>query len=71
MTDDLLKPCPFCGGPARLGDRYESAGQRPSKNYPAAWCDACQIDLSFGQRSAWRVVEAWNRRTDPPAEVTQ
>lgn len=58
QRDEGLKPCPFCGGPARLMDMTERAKAR---GYQYVHCTACGIDAGS--------VEAWNRRaTTQPAE---
>lgn len=59
MSD--LKPCPFCGGEARLLDA------RP--NHPAfVYCIDCDVSTSGMARRPLRrdnaeAIAAWNRRT--------
>lgn len=51
-----LKPCPFCGGEAKL-EHYENDGYLPM----------CSVDGCFGMIEIWfetpeEAIEAWNRR---------
>lgn len=57
---DLLKPCPFCWGSARIGDKYEGDGQRPSKYYPVIRCDTCNLCVDFEARTTIKMVDRWN-----------
>lgn len=51
-----LKPCPFCGGPAKRYDAAPCEGQEPS-----AGCDKCSFHLSsFDHEDC---IAAWNQRT--------
>ncbi len=59
MTD--LKPCPFCGGKARL---FVSDGVR-------VICSKCYVStrimsdkIEYDSSAVETVVEAWNRRVD-------
>jgi restriction alleviation protein Lar len=46
-----LKPCPFCGGPAKLSEH---------KTEPCVYCSACNFTMGAGNTPA---VERWNRRS--------
>jgi hypothetical protein len=60
MNDNVLKPCPFCWGAARIGDQYEGSGQRPSKCYPVIRCDTCNLCVDFNVRHSYDMVKFWN-----------
>lgn len=47
-----LKPCPFCGGEARV---HESAG-----GWSFVFCEECEAELR-GETKA-EAIEAWNKR---------
>lgn len=57
MTQETLKPCPFCGGEAEIINRmgtYFVKCSRDSKDCPTG-VTVC-YDLKF------RAIKAWNRR---------
>lgn len=64
-----LKPCPFCGGEARV---YFAPGNKLNgiPCYGVA-CEECRVmigTVQFGQTDFFRceenAIEAWNRRAD-------
>ena len=55
MKETELKPCPFCGGEARLYDG-------PTDAYGAV-CKKCGVKL-YGKNSYGAAKRAWNRRVD-------
>jgi Lar family restriction alleviation protein len=57
----VLKPCPFCGGAARLQENGSSA-----RRYWEAVCDNCEIAAHDDWERA-NVIEAWNRRSPVPS----
>ena len=63
MTEPKLKPCPFCGGEARVTGS-ESLG---TVNYYYAYCMECnaRTDDCADRQSA---IEAWNRRVESEVE---
>lgn len=53
-----LKPCPFCGGKAKIV--YQGM---VDLNFVV--CDSCSAIVSFKKYEAkYKVTEAWNRRVD-------
>ena len=53
MSDTRLRPCPFCGGEAKI-----------VKTSSAIWTKCVDCNASSGCRPTEKeVVEAWNRRT--------
>lgn len=67
-----LKPCPFCGGEAEVGQVEHSAGM---DGYFTNWFIRCQkcganieraADDYYGRKSfpAGEVMEIWNRRAE-------
>ena len=70
MTDNgkhtALKPCPFCGGEAKLREtveHYPADAEGPAGSY-SAWfnveCDDCGIKV--GEEYRDEAIAAWNRR---------
>jgi len=60
--NDILKPCPFCGGEAQI----ERWGGHMSMYYYLITCNTCHVCLvtepSVNAVEA-EAIEAWNRRT--------
>ncbi|MCL2189819.1 MAG: Lar family restriction alleviation protein [Defluviitaleaceae bacterium] len=54
--EDIIKPCPFCGGSASLNKEYENIA-------PRRWvtCDTCLV-ATFGHSSKEDALAAWNKR---------
>lgn len=61
---DKLKPCPFCGGEARVNERYRG-GTANRKMYWIS-CSACGIsqqhDNTSGYRYQSKAIDRWNTR---------
>lgn len=57
---DKLKPCPFCGGEAKLHEAYDIEGNH------AVWrilCTECNMVTAY-YNTPDCVVDAWNRRSN-------
>lgn len=64
MTNNALKPCPFCGGEAKLG--------KADNNFiysAAVYCSKCLCSTAVAKSPDKSVVQIaiddWNRRVDP------
>lgn len=55
-----LKPCPFCGGPARMESDHNTLTPEFT-----GYCHACDFSLEF-QTSQADAITAWNRRSQSP-----
>lgn len=68
-----LKPCPFCGGEARVNERYRG-GTANRKMYWIS-CSACGIsqqhDNTSGYRYQSKAIERWNTRKPIDKVVVQ
>jgi len=62
MTDNELKPCPFCGGIAEL----RSFGVNTLKEYwVSCYEHTCKINPQTGcYKTAEEAIAAWNRRAE-------
>lgn len=70
MTDEL-KPCPFCGGDAKIKcgeivNRYNTAVYR---HYHVE-CMSCGVDTRYFDTEA-DAIEAWNLRAERTAKIRQ
>ncbi len=50
-----LKPCPFCGGKAKLTD---------SKNDAYVTCNNCKVMTNY-YKTGKQAIKAWNTRHEP------
>ena len=57
-----LKPCPFCGGDAKLKEFCMRIRMFKQKKYYYAECSLCGVRTS-AKSDAEESIEAWNRRT--------
>ena len=57
-----LKPCPFCGGKARIIADDPFDGYQGNCTVYLARCVVCGAEISGGKHE--KAIEAWNRRTD-------
>jgi hypothetical protein len=57
MTEEL-KPCPFCGGEAKIGSF------KGSKENWAVWCESCCIPCSE-KYTIEETIKTWNTRVQP------
>ena len=58
MTDEELKPCPFCGGEG-------ASHQTALSGRFHVFCLACDAEGPWCNMEA-EAIAAWNRRTDDP-----
>ena len=58
-----LKPCPFCGGEARLIEESISMWSRIPHDF-AVVCKNCHASIRQYFRTEAEAIEAWNRRVD-------
>lgn len=64
MSNKELKPCPFCGGAARLREyrTFDGLISGITTRYYVK-CEACRIEVpTLGYESDSEAVKAWNRR---------
>lgn len=57
-----LKPCPFCGGKAKLHQAFDYTY--------CVQCDKCWV-TTLHKHKAEEVVRAWNRRTEQKTDDIQ
>lgn len=64
-----LKPCPFCGGEARLlrNAKRKIYGKDEYRTGVVAYCNVCEARMFYGSEKL--ALEAWNRRADHRAEL--
>jgi hypothetical protein len=65
-----LLPCPWCGGPVRVGEKYDECSNNPSTSSPAIVCDTCIYQIDFGFGTVQQIVSAWNERYTEPETKT-
>ena len=57
---DALKPCPFCGGEAKVAI---GQGQHDGHGY-IVFCDRCWVSQSYLDKTEAEAIEAWNTRAE-------
>ena len=68
-----LKPCPFCGGEAKIQATITHSVPNYSRHY--CYCKECLAsgesftDTSQDGSSVFKAIESWNRRTEPPTTL--
>lgn len=66
MTREELKPCPFCGGKAKIYATTTGTCPKHCKHY--CYCGKCFAsgqsfsDFENDGSSVFKAIEAWNRR---------
>jgi len=74
MSDEPLKPCPFCGGKACI--RKVPGGLGTYSNFAECGCSKCNIWAAERYTSDWdfygeeqsaerNAIKKWNNRVDP------
>ena len=58
---EKLKPCPFCGGKAKLVN-IDASGEQGEENPIVVHCTQCFAKTDWFGRE-WEAIDAWNRRT--------
>ena len=61
MSEIKLKPCPFCGGEAKIKDRIECLGHGDYERFYLVTCCNCYAQSRMCGEEQY-VIEAWNRR---------
>ncbi len=62
MSDEGLKPCPFCGGKAELTEWHGG------NEYSHGWwviCEECGVYADFHTSEKRVAIKAWNERSEP------
>ena len=61
-NNSKLKPCPFCGGEARLllNAKRKIYGKDEYRTGVVACCNVCEARMFYGSEKL--AIEAWNRR---------
>lgn len=54
ISEEELKPCPFCGSEARINDDCQHWG--------AIYCNDCGACMPSGGLGVKQAIQAWNRR---------
>ena len=66
MFDKLIKPCPFCGGEAKIVTyATDLISHRPAAYIQCRACESCSksiVDANWNGENISKVIEAWNRR---------
>ena len=61
-----LKPCPFCGGEAKMSENTTD----PTNSFEFGWigCQKCRCFINYYNniRGRQEAIEAWNKRTERP-----
>ena len=65
-----LKPCPFCGGEARLllNAKRKIYGKDEYRTGVVACCNVCEARMFYGSEKL--AIEAWNRRVSDDTRTT-
>lgn len=69
-----LKPCPFCGGSAKIYASTTRIYPNHGKHY--CYCEKCLAsgpsfsDLEDDGSSVFKAIEAWNKREEPMDAIT-
>lgn len=82
IARQTLKPCPFCGGKARLEQSHRAFINSKSTKVAFVYCTECnarsgRVNLadygctSHSDEACQKVVEAWNRREEPKGDALQ
>ncbi len=59
--ENKLKPCPFCGGEAKMLEEYDVM---IGKTYYFVECTECTGTIFSGEINEKEAIEAWNRRVN-------
>lgn len=64
MITPKLKPCPFCGGEARLllNAKRKIYGKDEYRTGVVVCCNVCEARMFYGSENL--AIEAWNRRVE-------
>ena len=61
--ENMLKPCPFCGGEAFVYKRYSSVWREVPTDFTVL-CKDCKAGVRNFFSTEAEAIEKWNRRVD-------
>lgn len=62
MSNEELKPCPFCGGAAGESDRFVTNTAGKEVRYAQIYCENCFATVESINGDEKEAIAVWNRR---------